>query len=826
MSCVDSVASLGLFRIMNSFGLMSCIDKPTRVCHYHDDGGMLIRTTSTIIDNVFIDSLAFATSGVLRTDTSDHYTVFIILHPSELLKSTCKTVLTRPFTEGNVERFCHTVSQINWSPLYSIKNTDDAMCFFDTEIQSKYDDVFPLCERIINPVGDSRPAKKDNGWFTQRLLDMSRWKYHLYKKSKASGSKDDRTSYVNYKKLFEHECEMAKISYFSYKFVATKGDSSALWREINSNLGRKKKNGCTIYKITDQTGDIDTDPGIANALNSHFANVASTVCSSLPSHSVEDIDKYMPTCFSNCCFDFSPVSSAELKLCASGMRTDMSGFVTRCPSFLLGRCMGWLASPLSYIFNLTIQTSSFSCNLKHAIVTPIFKSGNRSDPNNYRPISVTRFISKLFERLYKVQMVDYLEKCNILSDSQFGFRRGRSCEMALLSLYERIVNSIDSKRFSVGIFIDIRKAFDCVPRQQLVRKLSIYGFSKSACSLILSFLTDRTQQTVVNSTSSSTLPVNCGLPQGTVLGPVLFVLYVNDLLEYLRNKTSLCPTAFADDTNLFHSNDDVDNAIQTINIDLVFLVDWFTRNRLVLNADKTQYMVFQPPQSAKKFPNNSLMIGNVPLVEASNVKCLGVTLSSNLSWKPHVDNICSKLSYVVAVLYRLMRAGVPRRALIPVYRGLFLPHINYCSLLWGAAGPTIIKPLQILQNKIIRIIFQLPSRSHVDRQLSIIAELSVSQRLQFSFLKFIHDTIFGHVPNFLNIIFSELHVIHNHNTRSAVRRHLFRDRVRTQIAERFVANHSLLLWNALPTALRDTSSSLQFQALLREFLLSGSTVHL
>jgi hypothetical protein len=814
----------GLHSLTSSYGLVPTIDIPTRVCTYRDKSGIPIRSSSSTIDNIFINSASIATSGVLRTDTSDHYTIFTMLHPRRILELPAsqvkKTVPIRRITDLAIENFSNNVATLDWSPLYIIDNTDDAMIYFDQQIQSLYDYYFPLRRYVVSDDYAGKPPKNDKGWFSQELLDMSRHKYSLYKRFKLTNNTMDKNNYLSYKHQFEQECANARIKYFSNKFNNTDGDASALWAEINKCLGRKKRSSSNIHKICSENGGCaENDVEIANTLNNHFATIGSKLSSRLPDHAVDDIDKYMPSA-SYEGFNFSTVSAFELMHQAGQMRSNLSGFLVRCPSAILLKSIGFLAAPLSYIFNLTVSTSNFATVLKHAVVTPIYKTGERSNPNNYRPISVTRFISKLFESLCKSQIMAYLDRSNILSDHQYGFRRGRSCEMALLRLTNYVVKSVEARNFTVGIFIDIRKAFDCVPFPQLLRKLNKYGFSTAACSLIASFLCDRTQQTYANQVMSSYTEVGCGVPQGTVLGPVLFILYINDLLLYLDKHSTVSPIAFADDTSLLFSHNDVDSAIAIVNRELDLVADWFNVNRLTLNVDKTSYLLFKKPQSPKFLPSNSLMINGAALTEETNVKCLGVVLSANLSWQMHVEHLTKRLSYSLAVLYRLARCGVPRRSLIPVYKALFLPHINYCSLVWGSSGPSVLKPLQVLQNRAFRMMFGVPSRTTVAPLMYDLNEMTVFQRLRFNYMTFIHDTLYELRPNFLDVQFPQISEVHNHFTRASAAKSLFVNRVRTQIAQRFVSDHGLSLWNTLPIEIRNIRSPQQFRALCRQHLLS------
>src|SRR5690606_5575661 len=413
---------------------------------------------------------------------------------------------------------------------------------------------------------------------------------------------------------------------------------------------------------------------------------------------------------------------------------------------------------------------------------------------------------------------------NLLSKNQFGFQNKRSCEMALLDLYSCVTTAIDSGKIALGVFIDIQKAFDCVPYDILIHKLKFYGFNTASCNLINSFLTGRTQCTKVNNSLSPSLPVLCGIPQGTVLGPILFLLYINDFLHLLNGKT----TSYADDTSLIYVGSNVDSVISVVNSELALAADWFTANKLMFNVNKTQFIVFKTPNSKVTIPENSISVNNLSLTEVKSVRCLGVIFSSNMSWTLHIDHILSRLSYVLAVLYKLKRSNVPSSVLLTVYKGLFLPYIDYSNLVWGPMiGISLIRKLQVMQNKACRLIFSLPLRySDILSTLHGRNLLSISERIYFNISLFAFNLVYGYRDNFLGINFVSTSDTHNYHTRSAANSNLFIQRTRTLYARNFISNKLILTWNSIPSNIREQRSFPHFKKLLSQYLISSGTQHL
>ena len=366
--------------------------------------------------------------------------------------------------------------------------------------------------------------------------------------------------------------------------------------------------------------------------------------------------------------------------------------------------MPFIGNSLAVLFNTSVETGQFPDSWKVARVTPIFKDGEKTNKSTYRPISVLPVISRLFEKLVTDQPYKHMNENGQFSNDQSGFLRLRSTVTCLLKNTEDWHNGLDLGELVGLVFIDLKKAFDTVDHKILCKKLELYGFQNRELSWFESYLTNRKQFCWVNGVDSEIGDIEVGVPQGSCLGPLLFLIYINDLPQAVQDSTV---SMYADDTSLCYQSSDITRLNEAINSDLKQLDTWLQGNKLSLNVAKTHSMLLSTKQRHNILQSQNkeleLKIRENRLEVVQKTKYLGVETDSSLDWKEQIKAISTKVSRAVGFL-KHAKSFLPKETLKTIYTGIVEPHFRYCCSVWGCAGSTEINQLQKLQNRAARIV--------------------------------------------------------------------------------------------------------------------------
>ena len=352
---------------------------------------------------------------------------------------------------------------------------------------------------------------------------------------------------------------------------------------------------------------------------------------------------------------------------------------------------------LARVVTKSFEDGVFPQSLKLARVVPVHKGGSKTETSNYRPISLLTSFSKIYEKLMHNRIVDFMNSNNSFYEMQYGFRAGRSCEHAVLKAQSILLESLNKKQISLLLLIDFSKAFDMVEHSILLEKLQHYGIRGTALSWLKSYLENREQFVSVGGKNSSKTSITYGVPQGSILGPLLFVIYINDMPGIANFAKFIL---YVDDANIIvtgHNLLEIEEKLSRLSI---LLLKWVNDNGLLLNLRKTNYMIFTRQNIQQ---NVNVMIGNTAIERKSETKFLGVIIDDRLTWTQHIRAIKMKMSRYVGIMYKI-KSQLPLQARIQIYHSFVQSHVNYCSLVWGFAAKSNIESLFTSQKKGIRAV--------------------------------------------------------------------------------------------------------------------------
>ena len=615
----------------------------------------------------------------------------------------------------------------------------------------------PLRERTLK-----EKKFQDKPWITNSMVTSMSNRDRLYTYLQNHYDPTLQRKYNKIKKTLKKVIFAAKCKFFQNKFSLYQNNSKRTWRTINEVTSRKKRDKKTIQTIKMANGQCTSDAKIiANTLNDYFVNIGVNMSNQLPpaplSH--EHFLKRRQTRS----FFLHPTDPGEILKIIDSFSAYKSPGPDKIASKFLKIGAPALSIILSILINDCFSQGVFPNSLKIARVVAIFKEGLPDLCLNYRPISIISVLSKLIEKLTYKRLVKYLDKFSILNNSQFGFRSGHSTTHAIASIHERILENINSNKHTISIYLDLSKAFDSVDHTILLNKLSHYGIRGVSLQFFKSYLSDRQQFTVVNGEISNILSIICGVPQGSTLGPLLFLLYINDLATASKFIVSL----FADDTCLLLSHENLATLENTCNAELIHINNWFLANKLTANRTKASKFMLTMGKIKMKQPESfNLYMGNTTLEKVKKVKYLGVIFDDGFKWDDHVSYICKKISQAVGVLSKL-RYYVDIKTLIEVYHSLVNSHLSYALMVWGAAGTTALSPIRILQNRAIRFISRASRYRRLDLDYINLRILKLDDMYQHSVIKFMHQYHNGQLPNHFSNFFITPTINNRYNLRRA-----------------------------------------------------------
>ena len=687
--------------------------------------------------------------------------------------------------------FENNLRNFNWVSIKS-ENVNEYTNNFINTLNKIYQNSFPIRTKFVTGNYFRNP------WYTNEVKKLSDARASFHKL--LLEGLVTHTDYSRYRNKVTCLIRKCKQLYFERCFSRNIGNIKATWKIIrticNGSQNRSIKE--IVHNDISYTEPLD----IAETFNSFFANIATELADEIPLATDCPYSTVVRNSLPPIIFDL--VTNEECSKIIGSLKNTKQN-IDHISVNIFKKYHHIFLPYLCELINLSFSAGIFPKCFKHAIVVPIFKKGDPANVSNHRPISLLPFMSKIFERCIFTRLVNYAIMCNLLTPSQFGFTKGKSTQDAIIMLTEQIYDTWNRRdgSFCVNIFIDFQKCFDTINHDILVRKLEMYGITGVFLELIKDYLFDRSQSVRINNTISSPQPVLIGVPQGSILGPLLFLFFINDLPNISNQFTSIL---FADDTTLNFKFNNVEDANSSCNTELAKFFSWTLANRLSIGFNKTFGIVHTYRNIETE--NLSIKINNNILPFHDEGLFLGITIDSKLKYLTHIHNICNKLSKAIGIIYKLSMLNVPMSVLIQVYYSIAYPYLSYNVCSYAGTYPTHINRIFLLQKRLIRIVNRSLFLAHTNELFynSRILKIQDIYKLNIALYMFEHRN-------------SGLYErTHSYGTRN--RNNLIPNRARLTITENSMSNIGPNIWNSIPVDIRSLPSRNSFKRNYKNYLLS------
>lgn len=606
-----------------------------------------------------------------------------------------------------------------------------------------------------------------------------------------------------YAKLLDQK----RSDFWRERVEAEQSHPRRLWRSFDQLLGRNSQHPT----------DID-----ATALHRFFEDKVAAVRAATAD---ADPPKFTPAPL-GCAFNsFTPVTPADVAELLASL-PDKQCASDPLPTWLLKRNADVLAPFLCRLFNWTFEHGIVPCNFKAAYITPLLKKSDMdsADVKSYRPISNLPVLSKLLERLVAKQLVKYLRENDLLPDLQSAYRPHHSTETAMLKVLSDILLALDSGDLAILTLLDLSAAFDSVDHETLLQRLTTsYGLNGVVINWFVSYLSQRTQYVRCSATSSMPSAFLYGVPQGSVLGPILFLLYTADLLQLIK-RHQLRPHLYADDTQVygFCQPSLADKLQEGMSVCIDDVESWMASNRLQLNPTKTEVLWCSSSRRQYQIPTEQIRVGDVYVSPATTVRDLGIHLDADVTMRTHVAATV-RLCFAALRQIRSVRRALPRHALLTLIRSLVVSKVDYCnSLLTGVSGH-LLGRLQSVLNAAARLVFSARRHEHISPLLRELHWLRVPERIRFRLCVLAYRCLNGMAPAYLA---ESLHLVSDvarRRLRSSDGNNLVVPPTRrTTLGDRAFPVAASRAWNSLPASVRAATSLSSFRRDLKTFLFRTS----
>lgn len=683
-----------LLNITNSFGLERRIFTDTRIS----------LSSKTCIDNAFTN-MTSCTAETITTGISDHEGIVAIIKHKFNSDSLGTLHTFRKINNKTISCLNKDLENEKWLDVFESKDTNDKYEIFINKFTSYFNRHCPNVQKM------SRQRNMKHHWYSDELKkekENIKIALHNFKSTK------NTTSWENYKKLkktYEKNIKIAKNAYTINKIVCSNFDSKTIWKVIN---GETKQNPSSqVIRLKENDKVIEDSHLIANTFNTYYSNI----CNSFPvshkgkpqSQSLQrsDRDNSLTIDSDNLFLEFVPITTNEVVDVSKTFKPKKSSGYDEVPMTIIKNCINYIKDPITHIINFSLKNGIVPNSMKISKVVPIFKKGDIHNKENYRPVALLSNFSKFLEKIVHIQTLKFLEDNTKLNKCQFGFLPNKSTKHALIHFVENTVISLDSGKKAMACFLDLSRAFDLVSKETLLHKLEDLGIKGKCLSWFDNYMSYRRQfveikQNKMNDASkqSNVVEINRGVPQGSILGPLLFVIYLNDITKTIPTHNL---TIYADDTTLLnYKSTSEELEVNTFTL-LNSTAQYFNMIGLYINQKKTEFINFKTNHRTVIKDNPNMFLDDCLLKEVLHTNFLGVTIDSFFNWNEHINNLTSKLSTSLYIIRKISKLNYKPLAL-QCYYSYFYSHVAYSIILWGSSSLKNLQKIFVLQKRALKYI--------------------------------------------------------------------------------------------------------------------------
>lgn len=778
----------------STLNLAQLVQEPTRVTN----------NSQTLIDVALTTNVNIIHDCKVKSSTiSDHSLVSLTLKLKPP-KPRPTYITTRSYKNYNPEKFEDDLAKV---PFHMISFFDD----FDDQIHA-FNCLFLDVLNDHAPMKRTRIKTRPNPYITQEIRQLMKVRDKWHKSAIKTMDKLHWNAYRFFRQEVKREIRIAEKEYVRSELLNSKGNSNSIWKVINRCIKRK---GTKLITTEDPLTE-------ANKFNEFYTSVGKTTAAKAQAIAEDhclnihnNIVELRPTITTEPEFNFRPVSTQEIEKIIKALPSNKAPGVDKVSARVLKASIPAALPTITRLINGSYTSNTFAESWKLAEVIPCPKDGDTDEPSNTRPISLLPILSKVCERSAHSQFVEYLDSNGKIAQLQSGNRKLHSTETALLHFTDEVLRNMDDKKVSVVVLLDMSKAFDSIRHDILLSKLHNIGVSNAAQAWFKSYLSNRKQVVRIGNTLSDQMPLSFGVPQGSILGPVLFTLYVNDLLSVPNNCRAM---GYVDDTKLLLAipPKQINEAVTALNDDLIAISEWCCANSLLLNPDKTKLLVIGVPQLVRTLPVElSITLLGKKIDPVPVAKDLGVIIDSCLNYNEHITKTSSSCIYKLIMINRIKHL-LDKKTLLLLIHSFVLTKLFYCSTVWSNTSKKNKNKLQLVQNFAARIVLGLRKFDHISQGLRTLGWLNIDKKLFFNDSVMMYKCMHESTPTYLTQKFRKRSDIHSRATRHA--QDLDLPKCRLAAGQRSFVFRGSKIWNGLPESIKNAKNIKDFKKRLIKHL--------